>query len=138
MESLAFVPIFLGIAGAFCGLALPIAILVGLGVYIYRRRRMRDAAKLAAQDWASTAGVVISSTIKVTRTVKSRSETPVIVYEYAVDGQSYTGSRVKAGDQFFAVRFAGDARKTVERYAAGTPVTVFYNPENPGESALER
>jgi hypothetical protein len=61
-----------------------------------------------------------------------------VVYQYQVEGAPYTGSRIRAGDQFFAIRLAGDARTTVARYPVGTPVTVFYDPANPAESALER
>ena len=117
---------------------LPIVILVAVGYFIYRRSKMRDTAKQAAQDWSSTMGVVITSTVQVKRSYKSRSEIPVVVYQYQVDGKPYTGQVVKAGEQFFSVRIYGDAQKTVARYPVGAQVMVYYNPANPAESALER
>lgn len=128
----------IGIGGAICATVLPIVILAAVGYFIYRRSKMRDAAKQSAQDWASTMGVVITSTVQVKRSYKSRSEIPVVVYQYQVDGKSYTGQVVKAGEQFFSLRIYGDAQKTVARYPVGAQVMVYYNPANPAESALER
>jgi hypothetical protein len=33
---------------------------------------------------------------------------------------------------------SGDAYKTIDRYPVGAIVTVYYNPANPAEAALER
>ena len=128
----------LGIGGAICAIVLPIVILVAFGYFMYRRSKMRDTAKQAAQDWSSTMGVVITSTVQVKRSYKSRSEIPVVIYQYQVDGKPYTGQVIKAGEQFFSVRIYGDAQKTIARYPVGAQVMVHYNPENPQESALER
>lgn len=128
----------LGIGGAICATVLPIIVLAAVGYFIYRRSKMRDTAKQAAQDWSSTMGVVITSTVQVKRGYKSRSEIPVVVYQYQVDGKPYTGQVIKAGEQFFSVRIYGDAQKTVARYPVGAQVMVHYNPTNPQESALER
>ena len=128
----------LGIGGAICAIVLPIVILVAFGYFMYRRSKMRDTAKQAAQDWSSTMGVVITSTVQVKRSYKSRSEIPVVVYQYQVNGKPYTGQVIKAGEQFFSVRIYGDAQKTIARYPVGAQVMVHYNPENPQESALER
>jgi hypothetical protein len=128
----------LGILGAICATTLPIVIIVGLGIFLYRRSKMRDAVKLSAQDWPGTMGVVTMSTIQIRHTGRSRSEVPVVGYQYQVNGQSYTGGTIKAGEQYFSVRLYGDAQKTIEIYPVGAQVMVYYNPANPSESALER
>lgn len=138
VEIMAIFSFLLGIGGAICATVLPIIVLAAVGYFIYRRSKMRDAAKQAAQDWSSTMGVVITSTVQVKRGYKSRSEIPVVVYQYQVDGKPYTGQVIKAGEQFFSVRIYGDAQKTVARYPVGAQVMVHYNPANPQESALER
>lgn len=138
MEIFAVVSILFSLILPICAVIVPVAVLVGLGVFIYRRSKMRDVAKQAAQNWSSTMGVVIASTVQVKRSYKSRSEIPVVVYQYQVDGKPYTGQVVKAGEQFFSVRLYGDAQKTVARYPVGAQVMVYYNPANPAESALER
>ena len=128
----------LSIGGAICATVLPIAVLVGLGIFLYRRSKMRDVAKATAQSWSSTMGVVTMSTIQIRRTSRSRSEVPVVGYQYQVNGQAYTGGTIKAGEQYFNVRLYGDAQKTIARYPVGAQVMVYYNPANPAESALER
>lgn len=128
----------ISIAGGLCAVILPIVILVGFGVFMYRRSKMRDAAKQAAQSWSSTMGTVVASTIQIQRTSESYSEIPVVVYQYQVSGNPYQGQTIKAGEQFFNVRLMGDAQKTIARYPVGAQVMVHYNPENPQESALER
>lgn len=138
MEIFAILTSLIGLMGGLCAAILPIIILVGLGIFLYRRSKMRDVAKQAAQSWSSTMGTVIASTIQVRRTGKSRSEIPVVVYQYQVNGKPYTGQVIKAGEQFFNVRLMGDAQKTIARYPVGAQVMVHYNPENPQESALER
>jgi hypothetical protein len=135
---IALVTFILGIGGALCATVVPIAVFVALGIYLYRRSKMRDAARQSAQTWPGTMGVVTMSTIQVRRTSRSRTEVPVVGYQYQVNGQTYTGGTIKAGEQFFSVRLYGDAHKTVERYPVGAQVMVYYNPANPAESALER
>lgn len=138
MEIIGILGGLLGILGGICATVLPIVVLVGVGIFLYRRSKMRDATKHAAQNWSGTMGVVITSTVQVKRGYKSRTEIPVVVYQYQVDGKPYTGQVVKAGEQFFSVRLYGDAHKTVARYPVGAQVMVYYNPVNPVESALER
>ncbi|MEW6083974.1 MAG: DUF3592 domain-containing protein [Chloroflexota bacterium] len=138
MEIIGILGGLLGIVGGICATVVPIVVLVGVGMFLYRRSKMRDATKHAAQNWSSTMGVVVSSTVQVKRGYKTRTEIPVVVYQYQVDGKPYTGQVVKAGEQFFSVRLYGDAQKTVARYPVGAQVMVYYNPANPAESALER
>lgn len=83
-------------------------------------------------------GTVLMSTVQSKRTGNSSSTYPVVVYDYQVNGVSYQGQRIKAGEQFFSVRVIGDAQATAARYPVGTQVMVYYNPANPQESALER
>lgn len=138
MEIFAILTFLISIAGGLCAFVLPILILIGLGVFLFRRSKMRDTAKQAAQSWSSTMGTVIASTIQIKRTSESRSEIPVVVYQYQVNGNAYTGQTIKAGEQFFNVRLMGDAQATIARYPVGAQVMVHYNPANPAESALER
>ena len=138
MEIFAILTFLISIAGGLCAFVLPILILLGLGVFLYRRSKLRDTAKQAAQSWSNTMGTVIASTIQIKRTSESRSEIPVVVYQYQVSGNAYTGQTIKAGEQFFNVRLMGDAQATIARYQVGAQVMVYYNPANPAESTLER
>jgi hypothetical protein len=124
--------------GAACTIILPILILGGIGFFIYRRSQQGTAYRQNAQSWPSTRGTVLMSTLQVKRTGRSRSEVPLVLYQYEVNGKEHQGQRIKAGEQFLSIRVAGEARATVARYPVGAKVTVYYNPENPAESALER
>jgi hypothetical protein len=130
--------ILLSLGGGLCAVILPILILGGIGYYLYRRNQQSTAYWQAAQSWPSTTGLVLGSTIKVTRSARSRSETPVVVYEYEVNGRSYKEHSIKAGDQFMRIQVFGEAMATISRYPVGKKVTVYYDPANPARSALER
>ena len=138
MKGVALFSLLFSLAVMIFATVLSIAVVGGLGLYLYRRSRMRAAARQAAQTWSGTTGVVVASTIHVKRISRSRSEIPVVVYQYQVDGKPYVGKVIKAGDQFFSVRLYGAAQETIARYPVGAQVTVHYNPANPAESALER
>jgi len=55
-----------------------------------------------------------------------------------VYGKEYTSSQIKAGDIHMSVYGSRKAYDTVDRYPVGAEVTVYYDPENPEQSALER
>jgi hypothetical protein len=117
---------------------LPLLIIGGLVVFLLRRGAQSNAARQTAQAWPSTSGTVLMSTIQVRRTGRSRSEIPVVVYQYQVGGQMYQGQVIRAGDQFGTIRVMGQAQATVARYPVGAAVTVYYDPANPANAALER
>jgi hypothetical protein len=128
----------IGILGGLCTVGLPVIIVVGLALLLYRQNQKSNAARQAAQTWQVANGTVLTSTIQVRRTGKSRSEIPVIVYQYEVAGKMFQNQTIRAGEKYFTVRVAGQTQATVARYPAGASVSVYYNPANPAESALER
>ena len=138
MEIITGLGVLLSIAGGACAVILPLIILGALGFFLYRRYQQGNAARESAQSWPSTSGVVLSSSVQVRRSNRSRSEYPVVVYQYEVNGKSYQGQRIKAGDKFMSIRISGETQATVARYPVGSRVTVYYDPNNPSESALER
>jgi hypothetical protein len=127
-----------GILSGLCVIGLPLLIVGGLVFFLYRQYQRSTTARAAAQTWTAAPGMVVSSTLRVKRTGRSRSEIPVVVYQYVVNGKTYHGETVRAGEKFFSARLAGQARETVARYPAGSSVTVYYDPANPANSALER
>ena len=66
-------------------------------------------------------------------------EFPMIVYEYEVNGIKYISNRVrvqdKSGPTMGGILYSNPLLK---RYPKGATVTVYYNPQDPRESALER
>jgi hypothetical protein len=128
----------LGLLGGLCAVIVPLGLLAGLGVFLYRRSQQAKVAKDAAQSWPKTKGMVLKSRVESRRTGNTTSTYPVVVYRYEVNGKTYESQTIKAGDQFMSVRIMGDAQKTVDRYSVGNQVTVYYNPAKPSEAALER
>ena len=115
-----------------------IAVLAGLVVQLGRRARRAAIVRRAAAVWAETAGTVLSTTIQIRRLGQGRSEVPVVIYAYQVDGRPYQSFRLRAGDDTGGIRLHGDASRTLERYPVGSNVTVYYDPDDPANAALER
>jgi hypothetical protein len=130
--------LFAGIAGIICSVTIPILVIGGIGYLLYRRNQQSMAYRQSTQTWLSTTGTVLMSSVQTSHSGRSHSTYPVVVYSYAVNGQSYQSQRIKAGEQFLNVRVAGQAQATVARYPIGASVTVYYDPANPAECALER
>lgn len=98
----------------------------------------------AASRWPSAEGVVESSEVRTeiretrrdNRTRRYREYSAAVVYRFTVDGVSIRGQRVRFGG------FVSDTPEAAERdvasYPAGSAVVVFYDPENPEDSVLER
>ncbi len=86
--------------------------------------------------WGTATGTVISSTVGVSRSSKSTTYYPYVVYRYTVDGHEYEN------DVLSKPRTSIDNHAAVERHAArycpDAEIQVFYNPDNPSESFLER
>jgi hypothetical protein len=134
----------IGLPVCICGAGL----LAAGGVWlVLDRQYFRPAreAKRAAQAWPSVTGVVLSAQVETqtswdsTSGADSTSFHPSITYEYEVNGQRYRGDRLRASDGFYSMgMLPGSAQAAVDRYRPGAPVTVYYNPQNPHESVLER
>jgi len=120
-----------------CAIALPIGIFGGLGYWIYKRSQQAKGAQQAAQSWLATAGTVVLSRVEVSGG-ETASVNPRVAYQYQVGAQTYQSEIIRAGSQFFSVSSGRNAYDTVDRYPVGATVTVYYNPANPAEAALER
>ena len=122
--------------------AAPVAALAAVGLSVFSRLRRRGDARSVADEWAHTMGTVISSTVQVSTAGPRRRETPLVLYTYQVAGAEFQGSRLRAGRAGRPSRAGADgsdasASSTVARYTAGSSVTVYYDPANPANSALE-
>ncbi len=126
------------VAITICATIIPILVIGGIGYFLYKRNQQSIAYRQSTQNWLSTTGTVLTSSVQSKHTGRSHSFYPVVVYVYAVNGQSYQSQRIKAGEQFLNVRVMGQAQATVARYPIGAAVTVYYDPANPSECALER
>lgn len=101
------------------------------GVTLLRGRRSGEMRSMAVA-WPHTRGTVLSATVQVNHTHRSRHEAPLVVYAYQVNGEMFQGHRVRTNGA------PDNASATLARYPAGASVIVYYDPEDPANSALER
>lgn len=105
--------------------------------YMYNQNQKAKAVKQASLTWLTTMGTVIKSRVEVSGGENSRVS-PRVIYTYEVNNQLYQCDQIRAGDKFWAVSSSQTAYQTIDRYPEGLDVTVYYNPANPAEAALER
>ncbi len=99
----------------------------------------------AAKGWKVASGRILSSDVEAYQkwtTVKGRSRLqtffrPSIVYAFEVDGQQFISDQVSFGGQisWSSPRFS---QQGLARYPEGSAVSVYYDPQNPTDSVLER
>lgn len=58
-------------------------------------------------------------------------------YEYTVDGTNYTSDDIYVGNGFGDYYSEASAQGVLDTYPVGSEITVYYDPENPGNCALE-
>ncbi len=96
-----------------------------------------------ASSWPSVDGVVMHSSVG-----KSSSGTEMfgttntfysarITYQYQIGERRYRNNKIHAGGSL-ATSLPSVAREQAHRYPQGVEVDVFYNPDKPAESCLER
>jgi hypothetical protein len=131
------VTILITVLSVCCAVLLPLGIFGGLGYWFYNNSKKAKTVQQAAQSWLTTTGQVVLSRVEVSGG-ENTSVNPRVVYQYQVGAQTYQGQVIRAGSQFFSVSSSRSAYDTIDRYPVGASVTVYYNPANPADAALER
>ncbi len=92
-------------------------------------------------SWPSVTGVIAES-----KAGKSSSNTygshntyysATVKYEYQVGKRNYNNNKIHAGGSY-ASSMPSKANELADRYHEGAEVDVFYNPDNPSDSCLEK
>jgi hypothetical protein len=108
--------------------------------FLFGAMRARRKAN-AAQSWNTVMGRILSADVEPRRSHSEHGYTtsyyPVVMYEYQVNGQRFMGSRINFGAQV-GYGSANWAQKTIMRYQTGGMVEVYYDPNDPTQSVLER
>jgi hypothetical protein len=122
-----------------CGGAFALALgALGL-VLIVLYLRNKNKAK-ASMGWPSTQGRILSTNIRVDEVDDESNRVryvPEVHFEYTVNGVTHEGKRIIYGSEpDFGSR--DKAQEFLQKYPQGALVTVFYNPENPGEAVLSQ
>ncbi len=110
-------------------------VLAGLGF-----RTISDA--LASSSWPMVQGTIVESRVDEVRRskppkqqVKQSKFRPVVDYEYSVNTESYTSSRVQFGETLLNSKQA--AETAISSYPAGQVVNVYYKPSAPKSAVLQ-
>jgi hypothetical protein len=120
------------------GVVLPtLGIVGGVGWFISKRARQARAMLAAAQSWPSTTGEVIKSRVQVSGGDHT-TVSPYVLYTYQMGEMDFNGTQIRAGDQFYASYNSTKSYDIVDKYPVGAQVTVYYNPKDPTQAALER
>jgi hypothetical protein len=117
-------------------------IFVVIGTYLVLRSRRLGKSFKASLNWPSTPGRIVSNEIIVRSGYTETGQTPVVrytpsvIYEYNVGGSSLTGSTIRSAKPTVLSRET--AQGILAPYGSGAPVSVFYDPQAPTNSMLER
>ncbi len=112
-----------------------------LGAFIVRKAKNGSSSI----NWPTTEGKVVASEINSRWGGRYslpgtlwfiKLHYPKVIYEYCVNGKSYTSETLS----FFRLEgchlFYRTAKRFMEQYPPGQVITVYYNPKNPQESTL--
>lgn len=119
-----------------------IAIVVGcvfvvagfFGVILYAIPTALEAS--ASGSWPTTAGVITRSEVNEYRSSGKVTYSPTVVYDYQFAGESLTSDQIGFGGDW-AMEKDDVERLLASTYPIGGEVTVFFNPDNPKQAALE-
>ena len=89
----------------------------------------------ASQDWPSTMGTVIETDIHTDRDDGKVYYTPLVVYQYSIDGQQYESSQLTLAGYTSSTR-SQTAYKVIEAYPIGQQIEVFFHPKQPHNAIL--
>ena len=113
-----------------------LAVAFGIGFAVFGALEWDRAS--ASVGWPTAEGTVVESRVHhTTRTNRGRtsnSYAPHVTYRYSVDGRELESRRI-------AFRVSGssqsEAKAVVDRYPAGSAVTVHHSPDDPSLACLE-
>lgn len=82
-------------------------------------------------EWPSVQGIVTFSELE----ELNNQFSPNIKYEYSIGGEQYSAESIRI--KVSKISMKRGVEKTIKKYAVGTAVTVYYNPESPNIAVLE-
>ena len=84
----------------------------------------------ASLQWPAVPGTVLLSQLVEDNSGEFTSYLPLVTYAYAVNGQAFQSSRVAF--------VASKSRKVIAKYPKGNAVQVYFDPQQPSTSVLEK
>ncbi len=128
----------------FLYMAIIIAVVNGWQYYAELKRvRASQNYSKSTLDWPSTTGQILTSEIIKEEDWSYDTDghssvsyvyVPKIEYIYTIDGVSYDGLI----DDISPLYDEDAARNIVRRYSIGSPITIYYDSQHPGDAVLSR
>lgn len=111
---------------------------IGLGLIVAAILQYRKAKKVG-QIWLTCPGTVQGTNLETHSSYNSNSGPPTnyypqVFYQYTVNGQMYTGTRIGFGRVFYDYN---TAIRKLKPYPQGAAVIVHYDPADPSQAVLE-
>lgn len=104
--------------------------LAGIILAVISANHLKEFKKY--KTWPKTKG-----TITIAKVVGNRAFRPDIEYQYEVDGVQYSGTSFLNVPGFGGRTNRLDAAEKIVKQYESKDITIFYNPQNPGESLLK-
>ncbi|MEJ2040949.1 MAG: DUF3592 domain-containing protein [Desulfosarcinaceae bacterium] len=111
---------------------------VGVGVALLGRHILREAGE--SENWPSTSGVIVVSTVSQSREYdSSRKKTKTVYranidYTYQVEGRKFHGDKISFGGKSTKRK---SAYRLTSKYPKNKAVDVYFKPGEPENSVLE-
>ncbi len=115
-------------------------LMAGVGAIIKKILLSRELER--ALSWPRAEGEITKSKITMKESNSGMDQAnktykAEITYKYTAGKKSYRNNRICVGGQL-QLSLRGKAEDYCERYPVGQTVTVYYDPDNPSDSCLER
>jgi len=107
---------------------------IGLGLLITGASKILMAND--SENWPGVQGVILTSKVSVSSGEDSDTYGADVTYRYKVKGKRYKGDKVTVSE--VSTSNQGRAVKIVKRYPKRKKVMVYYDPDDPETSVLER
>jgi hypothetical protein len=108
--------------------------LVGGGLVFWGWNILQNAR--ASTTWPTVEGTVLTSSVEHSTDAEGGdSYSPVVVYRYTVNGQTFENNTIKFGENSYGSRRKADG--IASAYPVGMKVNVHYDPDQPERSVLE-
>lgn len=117
-----------------------VIVLIGMILLILAIASLRKAR--GTEFWRYTNGKITSSEIETSQrnTSDQKNEiryTPKINYSYVVNGKEYVSNRIKIMNDYSSNSIKA-VQKLISKYRCDSEVIVYFNPDKPEKSVLEK
>lgn len=109
-----------------------VGVLIGVGLVFWGWSRLSTARESA--EWPTVEGVVRSAHVEETGGGRKAKWSPIIRYEYRVEGRLYSSDHLSWAIEKYDTR--REAEEIVALFAPDTDITAYYNPADPSESVV--